>query len=185
MIKKLKQLNIIDKISRDKKIYYYFIIFLAGAFAGWIYEEIFYLIEDGILVNRGFLYGPYLPVYGWGAVLMVFLLKRFKQNPLVFFVLAMFVTGILEYFTGYIMWEAYNTRWWDYTGLFLNLDGYICLRSLISFAIGGLLLIYIIEPLICKYINKTNNKTLKILCFTMFVIIVVDYILCFIIRHPL
>ena len=131
------------------------------------------------------MYGPYLPVYGFGAVILVLLLKRFKKNPLVVFLLAMFVTGVVEYFTGFLMWEIYHKMWWDYSGLFLNIDGYVCLRSVLTFGIGGILLIYLFEPLICMIISKIKeNKVYGFSCFLL-VVIVIDFILTIMFRNKL
>lgn len=118
-MKYLKKLN--EKNYNFKgidKVKLYLFIFIAGAFAGYIYEVIFELIESGTFVNKGFYYGPYLPVYGFGAVFISLLLNKFKKYPVVVFFLAILITGILEYFTGYIMFEIYHRTWWDYTGLF-------------------------------------------------------------------
>ena len=172
MVKKLEKLNMKNyKFDFKMNMCKYLLIFFAGSFAGYIYEVIFYLLFDHELVNRGFLYGPYLPVYGFGAVILVFLLKRFKKNPLVVFLFAMFVTGVVEYFTGYLMWQIYHKMWWDYTGLFLNIDGYVCLRSVLTFGIGGILLIYLIEPLICKFISNIKKKVYRVSCLLLFIII--------------
>ena len=115
MFEKLEKLNLVryDFDVKDK-IFLYIFIFLIGSIVGFVYEEFFYFIFENTLEKRGFLYGPYLPVYGFGAVLMVVFLKRFKKNPLVVFLLAMIVTGVLEYFTGYILWELYHKMWWTY-----------------------------------------------------------------------
>jgi len=147
-IKEINKENI--KFDFITEIKFYILIFLTGGLAGYIYEVIFYLLTEGILINRGFLYGPFLPVYGWGALLMTILLR-----PIAVFFLAAIITGVLEYLTGHIMFLIWNKRWWDYTGLFLNINGYVCLRSVISFAIGGLLLIYMVVPLLRKLIKKT------------------------------
>ena len=157
------------KVSMNKKreidkttiICTYIIIFLIGAIVGFIYEELYCLIIDKELVKRGFLYGPYLPVYGFGAIIMTYLLKRFKKNPLVVFLLAMLITGIVEYITGYLMFTIYHRSWWDYTGLLLNINGYVCLRSVLTFGIGGLLLIYIIG-LVLFFIKGYNLLKIKV-----------------------
>ena len=145
----------------------------------------FTLIIDKELVNRGFLYGPYLPVYGFGAIFLSLLLKPFKKSPLVVFILSMVVTGVVEYVTGYAMWEIWHRRWWDYTGLFLNIDGYICLRSLLTFAIGALLLIYIIEPYIVKYIKKWNKTKVNLFIILFYIVFIFDMILTFLIRNKI
>lgn len=186
-------LGYINKLNKENKldcsfstlICYYIFIFFVGAVAGFIYEEIFYFVVDGILVKSGFLYGFYLPVYGIGAVLMVLFLKRFKNNPLIVFVLAMVVTGVLEYITGVLLWELYNRTWWDYDGLFLNIDGYVCLRSVLSFAVGGIFLIYFIEPLIVKFVNKFKKDRLIIYSYVIIFVFVIDLVFTLIFRNTL
>ncbi len=160
-------------------------IFFVASIIGWIYEMIFYKVTENILENRGFLYGPYVPVYGFGAILIVLLLKRFKKNPLILFVGMALVTGILELIVGEFMVAVWHKRWWDYTGLFLNIDGQVCLRSVLSFAIGGLGLIYLIEPYINKFNEKINNKNKKTVCIAIIAIMIIDLTLCLAIRHPI
>lgn len=160
-------------------------IFFVASIIGWIYEMIFYKVTENILENRGFLYGPYVPVYGFGAILIVLLLKRFKKNPLILFVGMALVTGILELIVGEFMVAVWHKRWWDYTGLFLNIDGQVCLRSVLSFAIGGLGLIYLIEPYINKFNERASSKSKKILCIAIIITMVIDLILCLTIRHPI
>lgn len=186
MIKGLKKINK-ENFNFDFKtnICKYIMIFLAGGIAGWIYELIFCLIYDGELVNRGFLYGPYLPVYGFGAIFLVILLKRFKKNPLIIFFSAMIITGVLEYFTGYAMWNIYHRTWWDYDGLFLNIDGYVCLRSVLTFAVGSILLVYVIEPLINKLISSISMR--KMIYSSVFIVcmLLVDLICTLTFRNTL
>ena len=170
-----------NKISRIFVLY--FLIFLAGCITGYIYEEIFYLIQDKTLVNRGFLYGPYLPVYGFGAILIVLLLDRLKKYPLLVFILSMLLTGIVEYITGIALYEIYHKTWWDYNGLLLNIGGYVCIRSVFTFAIGGILLIYIIKPQIIELMDKIKLNRLKIISIVILLIIVIDFILSILIKN--
>ena len=160
-------------------------IFFVASIIWLIYDMIFYKVTENILENRGFLYGPYVPVYGFGAILIVLLLKRFKKNPLILFVGMALVTGILELIVGEFMVAVWHKRWWDYTGLFLNIDGQVCLRSVLSFAIGGLGLIYLIEPYINKFNERASSKSKKILCIAIIITMVIDLILCLTIRHPI
>lgn len=172
-IKKEKNQIETNEFDRRVKFSKYTMIFLIGSIVGFIYEEIFYYIFEDTLAKRGFLYGPYLPVYGFGAVLMVLLLKKYKKDPFIVFLLAMLLTGVVEYITGFIMYQAYHRVWWDYTGLFLNIDGYVCLRSVLTFGIGGLILIYVIEPLLCKLSENINTK----LYLTTSVLIVMTFVI--------
>lgn len=186
MIKWLKNVNNSDyEFDVPVKIGIYFATFLIGSIAGYIYEVLFYLIDDHVLVNRGFLYGPYVPVYGTGAVLMLFALKRFKKNPIIVFLLAVLLTGVLEYITGVFMFELYHRRWWDYTGLFLNINGYVCFRSVFTFGIGGLILIYIIDPLVCKFASEAKRK--RFLCGASIgiLIMIIDLMLTLMFRNKL
>lgn len=173
------------EIDKTTIICTYIIIFLIGAIVGFIYEELFCLIIDKELVKRGFLYGPYLPVYGFGAIIMTYLLKRFKKDPLIVFLLAMLITGIVEYITGYLMFTIYHRSWWDYTGLLLNINGYVCLRSVLTFGIGGLLLIYIIEPFVSDLSTKVNNNKYLKVSVLIVSIFVIDLVLTLLFRNKL
>ena len=131
-----------------------FIIFLIGSLFGNYYEMILNLVrhylKDGSIfweVRRGLIYFPLSPVYGFGALFLVYFLKRYKKYPIIIFFLSILITGITEYITGYLMETIFNRTWWDYTGLFMNIEGYVCLRSVLNFAVLSILLIYLIEPL--------------------------------------
>ena len=171
-----------NQLTEKQKLLLYFFTY---SFLGWILETVFCILTLGVFNKRGFLYGPYLPVYGFGAALMVLLLKKFKRNPLVVFLLAMLSTGILEYLTGYLLWEIYHKTWWDYTGLFLNIDGYVCLRSVLTFGIGGLLLIYIVEPLICLMMSKTSRMKIYTMSSLTCIVILIDLVLTMIFRNKI
>ena len=80
---------------------YLFLIFLIGCVTGWIYEEIFYWITEGMLRNRGILYGPWLPIYGIGA-LGIYAMKPVKKHPVLLFVLCAVISGVVEYIIGYV-----------------------------------------------------------------------------------
>lgn len=166
-----------------EKILYLILIFIVGAFVGYVYEVIFCIVQDHELVNRGVLYGPYLPIYGAGAVFIYFL-KPLKKHPVLLFISVMLITGILEYIIGFCLFEFCGKRLWDYTGLLLNIGGFVCIRSVISFAIGGLILIYIVEPLLEKFVNKISNRYELIICASFVLIFLVDIILSINFRTP-
>ncbi len=170
-------------MNKVKKISLFFLVFFCASIIGWIYEEIFYRISDGVWVNRGFLYGPYLPVYGYGAVLIILFTKKYQKNPLLVFLITMLVTGIFEYLTGFIMFKIWHHRWWDYRKLFLNISGFVCLRSVLSFAVGGLLLMYLLYPLLNKIVKKISVNKLIIINTLITCIIVIDTIFSLIFRN--
>lgn len=162
----------------------YFILFLIISIFGWVYEEIYFLISEHKLTNRGFLYGPYLPVYGSGAVLITLLLKKYKKNTLLFFFLTMLVTGILEYMVGFVLLEIWGKRLWDYTGVFLNIQGFVCLRSVVLFGIGGLFIIYLAEPLVSNITNKLTRRASILTLIIIPLIFIIDFILSLLFRYP-
>ena len=175
----------VKKYSKFDTAFYYMIIFLIGSFVGYLYEIIFYYIDENHFINRGFLYGPYLPVYGFGAIIMLLTIKRFKKNPLVIFILAMLLTGITEYVAGFLVYQVYHEMWWDYTGLLLNINGYVCLRSVLTFAIGALLLFYLIDPFVESKVMNIKDKNKKIIFWLLVAIFVIDIVFTMLYRHPL
>lgn len=169
------------KPETKRKLLYLLLIFAVGAFAGWIYEEIFYLFTEGKLTNRGVMFGPWLPIYGIGCVLLYYL-KPLKKHPILLFLACTIVTGIVEYIIGLISIYIFDMRLWDYRGLFMNLQGIICLRSVVSFGIGGLLFHYLLEPFLEKLFNNFNFKTEKIIATIFIFVFVADIILSYFFR---
>lgn len=103
----------------------YFVLF---AIAGYICEVIFAAIVLGKFVNRGFLNGPWCPIYGFGVVIVAICLKPLSKSLLVLFIGSVLLTSVLEYFTGYILEKVFDQKWWDYSDDKFNLGGYICLK---------------------------------------------------------
>ncbi len=184
MLEKVKSWNQENIILNKKQfIMYCFLIFMLSAVFGWMYEEILCILKDHVIEKRGFLYGPYLPIYGWGSLLILFVTHKIKKHPVFSFFLIMIVTGILEYCSGYIMFLIWHKKWWDYTGFFLNIDGFVCLTSIISFAIGGLFLIYIVSPLVKKNFQTIPYRHLQLLSISLFLIYLIDNFFSFTIRN--
>ena len=164
-----------------EKLCYLFMIFMMGCFVGWIYEEIFYFFTEGMLRNRGLLYGPWLPIYGVGA-LGIYALKPIKRNPVLLFTLCILITGVVEYIIGFAGIQLFGLRLWDYRGLFLNISGIICFRSVISFGIMGLAFHYFLEPIGEKLYQKTSFFIIKKVCLLLIVLLFIDCIMSFLFR---
>ena len=152
-------------------------VFLAMSMFGWVWEVSLHLIENGVFVNRGALHGPWLPIYGSGALLILTLLYRFRKKPALEFISTVIVCGILEYTTSWVM-EVLNdgTKWWDYSGYFLNLNGRICAEGLLVFGIGGLAITYIIAPIIDNLVSKINERVLMVILSALMLIFGADAI---------
>ena len=158
---------------------YLFLLFLIYAFLGWIVEILDIIIIDRKVVNRGFLIGPVCPIYGVGVLLMIFLLKRFIDTPLALFVLATTIFMTLEYITSYLMEKLFNARWWDYSNYKYNLNGRICLETTIPFGLGGMFVMYIINPFITNLLSKVNHQVIIIVGIILLVIFLIDVIISF------
>ena len=110
---------------------------------------------------------------------MILYLSQYKENPLTVFLLAIFVCSFLEYITSYLMEKIFKARWWDYSNLKFNLNGRVCLRNSTLFGILGLLLIYIVNPLLIKLIINMNETWLLIIIITCLIIFIIDFIISF------
>lgn len=159
-----------------KKITYLIIIFFIGAFVGKVYETLFYLIVNHELFNTGTLFGPWIMIYGVGAVLLYFL-KPFKKNPIILFLLSILITGTLEYFSGLIIDKVFGLMLWNYNGLFLNIGGYVCFRSVITFAMGSLLLHYLLIPILDKLFIRVKYNYIKNFTYILSSLFIIDFIL--------
>lgn len=160
-------------------IYMYFLLFIFYSFIGWIIEIINELITEKRYVNRGFLIGPYCPIYGCGVILMILLLNRYLNDPVVLFIMAVIICSILEYFTSYIMEKIFKARWWDYTERKFNINGRICLETMVPFGIGGLIIMYFVNPFITGVLNMIPTVLLKLISIILFVVFLVDNLISF------
>ncbi len=152
----------------------WFILFIIYSFIGWIIEIIDIYFETKKLVNRGFLIGPVCPIYGFGGLLIIFLLNDFTNQPIVLFILAIVICSILEYTTGYLLEKLFKIRWWDYSNKKYNINGRICLETMIPFGIIGCLLLYFINPFFLNILTNFSNLTINIIFYILFIIFLLD-----------
>ena len=156
------------------------LIFTFGGIFGFIYETLFYRIDLGYFVKRGTTFGPWIPIYAFGGLFITILTYRFRKSPFVVFILNCIITGTLEYVTGYVLYEFMGIRLWDYNTEiwnFGNINGYICLRSILFFGISSLFLIYVMIPIIKRTVNKISESNLNIIAIILGVLFILDIIL--------
>lgn len=134
------------------------LMFFIFSFMGWCWEVGLHLMQTGTLVNRGIMHGPWLPIYGVGGLMILVLLRRFRDSPPRLFGMTMILCGVLEYATSYVLELMLGMRWWDYSGYLLNINGRICLEGLLAFAIGGVLFVYILAPIADEALNRVPMK---------------------------
>jgi len=154
-------------------------LFFVFAFAGWCAEVILFLFLTHVFVNRGTLFGPWLPIYGIGCLLILVIftktaLKKYIKDPVLVFINIMIVCGILEYFTSWILEVTTGLRYWDYAGHLLSINGRICLENLCEFGLGGLLCVYILAPKLNRILENVNKRALKIGLAVLLVLFIVD-----------
>ena len=154
--------------------YTYFLLFIIYSFIGWLLELSFSYIQLKKVVNRGFLIGPYCPIYGAGCLLLIILLSDYADNILVLFSLSIIVCSLLEYFTSLIMEKIFNLRWWDYSNMKFNINGRICLETMVPFGVIGVLVVKYFNPWLLSIINLVNPQTITIVVITLMSLFIID-----------
>ena len=125
---------------------------IAGIF-GFVYETLFYVLNDGYISRRGDSFGPWIGLYGLGSLLILLLCWRLRKKPWQVFLASALSTGVLELGVGWVLYEVFHMRAWDYNTEkwnWGNIGGYVCFRSVMVFALSGLLLIYVVVPLLIR-----------------------------------
>lgn len=125
----------------------YYIIY---SFIGWAYESILKSVEQKKLVNSGFLFGPFCPIYGIGVVIILVFLNWLKGNNVLLFITAFFILSLWEYLVGWSLEKLFNTKYWNYSEFKFNIKGRICLLASMAWAVLSVLLINSIHPIIEK-----------------------------------
>ncbi|MEG2457304.1 MAG: putative ABC transporter permease [Bacilli bacterium] len=157
----------------------WFLLFLIYSFVGWLLEVVNGLIYEKKFINRGFMIGPFCPIYGVGALLITFLLQGFISYPLILFIMASVIFSSLEYVTSYLMEKIFNARWWDYSNTKYNLNGRICFDTMLPFSILGCVVMYLTNPFFKKLLNLIPSNILNILFIVLSVLFILDLLISF------
>lgn len=152
------------------------LMFFTFSSAGWLWEVALHLVLDRRFVNRGLLTGPWLPIYGVGGILVLLLLKRWKERPLQLFGWTMVMCGVIEYFSGLCLETMFGVRWWNYSQMRFQIHGRVCLTGLVIFGAGGLFITYIAAPALHRYVRRMPDFSKEILCTGLCLIFTVDLI---------
>ena len=184
-----------DSLRRRKINYKYnyrpssiILFFFTFAFVGWIWEVLLYLFRDGILVNRGTTYGPWLPVYGLSCTAIILLVTRFDifkklmKNTLAMFLFIMIFATTMEYIGSWFTETFLGLKYWDYTGVFMNINGRVCLECSLFFGVGGSLCLYIVAPFLERQFEKLTLKVRISACLILVALFGIDEAYSF--KHP-
>lgn len=162
--------------------YTYFLIFLIYSFCGWVMEIFFTLATEKKMMNRGFLIGPYCPIYGYGCFLLWLLLQKYMDNFWIIFIATFVICTSLEYITSYILEKTFKLRWWDYSNMKFNINGRVCLETMIPFSLFGSLIIKYLNPFLLKPLNQVPSNIISFLSIILLIIFIIDNLVsCFII----
>ncbi len=156
-------------------------LFFIFAFIGWCLEVGLFLLKTHMFVNRGTLFGPWLPIYGLGCVIILIVftktfLKKYISEPVLLFLNIMVICGILEYFTSWFLEMRTGLKYWDYAGHLLNINGRVCLENLCEFGLGGLICVYLFAPILNSLLEKVSTKFLTAVLSILMVLFIIDNI---------
>lgn len=155
----------------------YFIIY---SFFGWIMESILKTYLQKKPVNSGFLYGPFCPIYGFGAIIMLLFLQNLKHNPVLLFITGFIVLSIWEYLVGWLLEKIFNAKYWDYSENRCNIKGRVCLLNSLFWGILGVVFTLLIHPFITEKVTQISSPILIFITGIIFLSIVVDLIVSWI-----
>jgi uncharacterized membrane protein len=154
-------------------VFYLYLFFIAALF-GWLWEGCIYIFQDDAYVNRGFLTGPWLPIYGIGAVMLEILFHKWRDRTFLTFLSSMCLCTVLEYLTGWYLELTWGVKWWDYSQMNWNLHGRICFASSILFGLGGAVLVCVVAPLLHSLYRRIPGKARTWITLTILVIFITD-----------
>ena len=155
------------------------LFFIIYCLCGWIWETCYVSVKEKKFVNRGFLYGPWIPIYGSGAIIILLSTIPVKEQLWLVYIFGMLGATVLELVTGMVMEKLFHVRYWDYSKCFCNFKGYICLKSSLFWGVLSVLLIKFIHNPIEKLVYKMPHSFLQILTIVLMVMFVYDFALSF------
>ena len=157
-----------------------FLLYIAYSVLGWCGEMLYCSIPKGhICEKRGFLNGFLCPIYGHGALLVLYCLHGGFKNPVLTFIFGAIVTSILEYFTSWIMEKLFHMRWWDYSHYKFQINGRVCLLNSACFGLASVLLCHVVQPWLWAHITGLGAAITVPLASFIFGIYLMDTILSF------
>lgn len=153
------------------KMLAYFIIY---SFFGWVMESVLKTYLQKKPVNSGFLYGPFCPIYGFGAIFMLLFLQGYKRNVILLFIIAFFTMSLWEYMVGWLLEKIFHTKYWDYTENKFNIKGRVCLLNSLFWGFLGVIFICYLHPFLAEKIDLIPEKILMFNVIMISLAIVVD-----------
>ncbi|MBI4858102.1 MAG: putative ABC transporter permease [Acetobacterium woodii] len=140
-----------------------FIYFFLYAIIGWMCEVVYCSIPEKKFINRGFLNGPYCPIYGVGALIIITFLMPYIHDPILVFFIGVLLTSTLEYITSWGMEKLFHAKWWDYSDHKFNINGRVCLLNSVLFGILCVILMYVVHPFVNNLVDSFSSFWIQII----------------------
>lgn len=147
------------------------------SFLGWLLESVVKTYAQKKIVNSGFLYGPFCPIYGIGALIMLAFLESFKNSTILLFLIGFVVLSIWEYIVGFMLEKTFHTKYWDYSNNKFNFQGRVCLMNSTFWGILGVVFIKYIHPFISTQVDRIPEKAIVIVSLLLALYMVIDLII--------
>ena len=163
----------------EYKVFQWLFIFYTYCFLGWCFESAFVSIKSKEWINRGFMRGPFLPLYGSGATMMLVVSMPFRDHIVLTYIAGCIGATVLEYITGVIMEVLFKVRYWDYSNRPFNFQGQICLRSTLTWGFFTVLMTRVLHWPIDRFVHSVPNRILYYVTVLVTVYIVIDFTLSF------
>lgn len=155
-----------------------FLQFFYYSFLGYIVETTHVSVNEHKLnLNRGFCVGPYIPIYGVGSLLILYFISPYVDNPFLVWVLSVIVCSLVEYIVSYLAELLLKARLWNYKDHKYNINGRICLENSIYFGVGGLFVVYVLNPIINRILDLYSEKGLIICAIIWLIVFIIDFCL--------
>lgn len=152
-------------------------IFIIYAFIGWCTEVGYAAVDRGIFVNRGFLNGPYCPIYGCGMTIVIAVLTPLKDSLTILFIGSFLLTSLLEYVTGFLLEKVFHNKWWDYSDKPFNIKGYVCLKFSVYWGLACTFVMGIVHPMIYRFITAIPHTLGIVIVSVLMAVFLVDVVI--------
>jgi len=152
----------------------FFLYFVIYSFIGWIFESVYCSVRDKKVTNRGFLTGPFIPIYGFAGIIFVIVFYGRDYTLIGLFATSMLIASALEYITSYLMEKIFNARWWSYADDPFNLNGRICLGASVAFGFLSVIAVEIIHPYTERFVSSLEEYTRVFVAGAFFALFIID-----------
>lgn len=157
-------------------MYVYLCYFLIYSFLGWCVEVCYAALNTKKFINRGFLNGPYCPIYGAGVITIMYFVYPFKNSLIVLFMFSVILTSLIEFLTGFILEKAFHYRWWDYSKEHFNLGGYICLKFSIIWGLACVFVTEIVHPGVRDIVLWIPKSFGEVILGILYLLMIIDFV---------